>query len=175
MRQHKTWLSAKKIIGLLILCGVAAIIAYFFVLYSSIENSKIDNKEKLVEFIKKETEIYTISKMYHFQDDKGYDIIYGKDKADKSEYIVFNQTGNFNKDKLMVYKSEEFVSKETIEKEWLSACKGCTLKKSSPAMINDNPLWEMAYINNQDRYIMEYTSLKDGSTFEKLGLKLKYN
>lgn len=175
MRKQKTWLSARKVIGLLIFLGLAAITVYFLVLYSNIVNSKMENKEDLSAFIKAETDIHTITKMYHFQGEEAYDIIYGQDKAEKSEYVIFNPSGNKNKDDLLTYKADDLISEKSIEKEWQSTCKGCTLKRSSPAMINDKPLWEMTYINDQNRYVMEYISLKDGSTFEKLGLKLKYN
>lgn len=174
MNKMLNWISGKKIIGIFFVIICILLITYLFFFYRYIENSKIVNADELSAFILNETNITEINEMYHFAGDKTYDIVYGHDDKNK-KWILFNPENNNNENELIRYPLEELLSQEQIEQSWQKECEGCTLKKSNPAIINNNPLWELTYMDQNEGYVMEYISLKDGSTYEKLRLYPKYN
>src|SRR5699024_2569270 len=102
----------------------------------------------------------------YFADEETYDIIYGKDENDK-KYFAINPTDNRDKEKLIILKQDDVLSKENIEQKWKSDSKECNLKKTGLTMIDDEVIWELTYIDKEENYIIEYISLEDGSTNEE--------
>src|SRR5699024_5730970 len=81
------------------------------------DQSRIDNKDEVIEFVKKSSEIKQVTDVDYFADEETYDIIYGKDENDK-KYFAINPTDNQDKEKLIILKQDDVLSKENIEQKW---------------------------------------------------------
>lgn len=173
MNNRSSWMNLKNIIFFIILLAILAIITFILIVFVYFDHSKIDNKDEVIEFVKQSSEIKQVTDVDYFADKETYDIIYGKDENDK-KYFAINPADNRDKEKLTVIKQEDVLSKENIEQKWQSDCKGCTLKKSGLAMLDDEVLWELTYLDQEEKYFIEYFSLEDGSTYEEFRLNNKY-
>ena len=173
MKKRFAHFNVKKLIFLLLGIFILAILVCAAVILRNIDHSKVEDSEEVIQLVKDETPVEKVTSLDYFADEETYDIIYGKDSKD-NKYLIFNPSGNRKKDNLTVLNLKDVLSKEKIEKNWQSNCERCKLKRSSPAMLEDKALWELAYLDEKERYVMEYISLKDGSTFEQLRLNKKY-
>lgn len=168
------WLNWKRVLILLMLLVllVGALYAFFF--YRHIQDARTDYFEETEAFVKEETSITAVDEIFHFQEAESYYIVYGKDDKGK-KWVLFNPGKNKDPEKTMRFPEADMLSEKEIEKEWQADCASCTLKNAVPAMIKEEPLWELTYMDEKNRYILEYRSMEDGSTFEKLTLQRKYN
>lgn len=173
MNNRSTWMNLKSIIIFIVLLAILAITTFILIVFVYFDHSRIDNKDEVIEFVKKSSEIKQVTDVDYFADEETYDIIYGKDENDK-KYFAINPTDNRDKEKLIILKQDDVLSKENIEQKWQSDCKECTLKKSGLAMLDDEVLWELTYLDKEENYIIEYFSLEDGSTYEEFRLNNKY-
>src|SRR5699024_4042284 len=110
------------------------------------QNSKESNFDETKKFVLNETDISKINHLYHFQEEKSYYILEGQDEQGE-KWLVFNLEKNRDPNKLEMYKMDELVGEKQIEQNWRRECSSCTLNKSSPAMINETPLWELTYMD----------------------------
>src|SRR5690625_1005993 len=126
-----------------------------------------------------------IDKMYIYQDIILYHIAYARDK-DNEEWIVFvpildetvkdteeddedKDTEKGDKEKknekdMITIEAAKMMSQKDIESAWAQECSECELKGSSPALIDDTPLWELTYIDNQNRNGIEYRKSEEDKT-----------
>lgn len=168
------WLNWKRVITLFLLLVLLVGAIYTFLLYRHIQDTRTDYFEETESFIKAETSIRSIDKTFHFQESESYYIVYGKDDTGK-KWVLFNPGKNKDPKKLRKFPEEEMISQKEAEQKWQADCTSCTLKKSVPAMVEGEPLWELTYRDEHNRYILEYRYMKDGSIYEKLTLQRKYN
>src|SRR5699024_10600072 len=112
--------------------------------------------------------------MSYFQADVGFFTLVGKDETEESYYIFLRDDDDFSKDNLYIVTSKDVLTTDQLEQEMLTECKNCKLIRLTPAMIDEIPLWELTYIDEENRYVIEYKYLENGKTFEKLRLTRKY-
>src|SRR5690625_1090981 len=197
MNQKKlSWFTWKRLIIALIIIGILLLSIYFYSMFRSINASKVDGFDQTESYLLQETDMIKIDKMYMYQDEILYHIAYARDK-DNEEWIVFvpildetvkdteeddedEDTESSDKDEknekdMIIIEAAKMMSQKDIESVWAQECSECELKGSSPALIDDTPLWELTYIDNQNRYVMEYRKLKNAETYEQLKLNRKYN
>lgn len=173
MNSRSNWVNLKNFILLLISLAILVVIIFVLIVYVYFDHSKVDDEDAVIGFIKDASDIENITRLDYFTDEETYDIVYGTDANDQS-YIAMNPSGNEDEEKLTVIKQDDVISKDRIEEDWQSNCDGCTLKKSGPAIIDEEALWELTYLDQEEKYIMEYISLEDGSTYEKFRLNKKH-
>lgn len=195
-QQRLTWFTWKRLIIILIILIILVLSIYVYSIFRHINASKVDGFDQTESYILSETDMTTINSMYMYQDELLYHIAYAHDK-DQEEWLVFvpiqeekdigdNEPSN-KKDKedkenkkeedkeLITVKTSDMMSQKEIESAWSDECSECELKSSSPAIIDDTPLWELTYIDKQNRFVMEYRQLEDATTYEQLKLNRKYN
>lgn len=196
-QQKLSWFSWKKVIITCIVLLIIGISIYFYLLFRYINTSKVVGFDETEAYILSETEMTSVEKIYAFQDEILYHIAYTRDDQDKGwiQFIPITKPKESEKEETKTSKKsqddEEVVEdnkKETvtvevdntlsqakIESIWATECSQCELKGSSPAILDDVPLWELTYIDENKRYVLEYRQLKDGQTYEQLKLNRKYN
>lgn len=175
MKQINYWLNWKNIFILVSVFILLFLFSYFTYTYIKIENSKVTDGEKTEQFIFKETDLTTVDSIYQFQEEESFHIIIGSDNEGNKSIVFVPVKKSLSKDDLVVLSLNELVSVEQIEEEWQRECDQCTLIHSNPAMINEQPLWELTYTDHSNRYVIEYISLKDGKIYEQLRLLRKYS
>src|SRR5699024_7909216 len=174
---NKVWLKImkllnwKNIIGLLLLALILGVSLYAYLTYQHIEKSKAAGFDKVEDIVLSETDVDTIEEMNRFQEEAIF-IAKGKDAEGKT-WFVFVPQDYEDSDDLLKYETTDLVSPSSIEDHWASECDQCELKKSSAAMMDDEPLWELTYLDADNRYVLAYFSFEDGSEVEKLKLQNK--
>ncbi|HLR22343.1 MAG TPA: DUF5590 domain-containing protein [Pseudogracilibacillus sp.] len=93
MNNRSTWMNLKSIIIFIVLLAILAITTFILIVFVYFDHSRIDNKDEVIEFVKKSSEIKQVTDVDYFADEETYDIIYGKDENDK-KYFAINPTDN---------------------------------------------------------------------------------
>ncbi|MFD2133290.1 DUF5590 domain-containing protein [Pseudogracilibacillus auburnensis] len=176
MKEKLKWISWKRVIIICTLILFIFLIIYFISFLRYIDDSKLVDFDATEQIIYDKTDLTAIDDAYHFQEENEYHIVFGHD-SDGEEWIAFVPLSKktIKKDDIVVIRADSVLTREQIENNWLKECKQCTLTGSTPAMINQQPLWELSYTDNANRYVIEYVSLKDGTTYEQMRLIRKYN
>ncbi|MEN2766201.1 DUF5590 domain-containing protein [Ornithinibacillus xuwenensis] len=154
------------VLGVLLL--MVAIIAFITFLYVDIQNSKTEGYFSAEKRVLDETSITSIRNTIRFHGDEAYHVVYGETEKNK-EQIVF--VPNDKKVDLTIVDQEDILSSDTIESDWKKNCSGCELKNIVPAIIKDNVLWEITYIDEANRYVIDYVSMYDGTQYEEFRFK----
>src|SRR5699024_3218084 len=149
MNNRSTWMNLKSIIIFIVLLAILAITTFILIVFVYFDHSRIDNKDEVIEFVKKSSEIKQVTDVDYFDDEETYDIIYGKDVNDK-KYFAIKPNYNQDKEKLIKLKQDDVLSKENNEQKWQSDCKDCTLKKAGVAMLDDEVLRELTYLDKEE-------------------------
>ncbi|WP_200411216.1 cell wall elongation regulator TseB-like domain-containing protein [Virgibacillus salexigens] len=161
-----TW-SLLIIIIFLISCFI-----YMIYLYIDLKDSKTAGYEETKQQLLKANTLNDISKVETFHGDEAYHVVFGTD--DQQDKIIFYPLEGKEKNLTTVNQSE-IISKDAIINEWEQQCSDCELVKVTPALVEDNKLWELTYIDASNRYVLDYVSIYDGSRYEQYRLKSMFN
>lgn len=165
-----TWLKWTIIIlSLLLIVGLI----YGIYLYHTIEKSKVAEFAETEEKILQNTEIKKINAVDRFDGKTAFHILSGETKDGNKKIAFFPLNGK--KKELTVIDESEIIPRQSMREQWNNQCKGCEFIKISPAMVNDEPLWELTYIDQSNRYILDYLSIYDGSRYEQFRFKQMFN
>src|SRR5699024_7779237 len=99
---RSTWMNLKSIIIFIVLLAILAITTFILIVFVYFDHSRIDNKDEVIEFVKKSSEIKQVTDVDYFADEETYDIIYGKDENDK-KYVAIKPTDNQENKKILIY------------------------------------------------------------------------
>jgi|SRR5699024_3487598 len=150
----------------------ALIVLCMFAIYNYviIEKSAYQNLNHTTKAVKDSEILHKIDEVHQFYEEKGYHIFEGIDKDNQAVYLfVPVESKKKSKEWKTVYQ-DDINSQEKIESNWKKECKQCDLHYITPAMIEENALWEIVY-TDQSNYVMEYVQMKDGEHYERIVLK----
>lgn len=165
-------LNWKNIIGLFLLLVIIAVSLYVFLTYQHIQKTKAAGFDNVENIVLSETDVESIEEISRFQEEKAIFIAKGKD-AEGEMWFVFIPQDYEKDDDIEKYSTKDLVSPTGIEDNWADECEDCELKKSAPAMMDGEPLWELTYLDTTNRYVLAYFSFEDGSEVETLKLQNK--
>lgn len=174
MKQKAVLFNWTRIIAIAIIILIIILIVYFGLFYRSILQSKTEDYERTKSVVRESLNM-NINEIYSFQEKEGYHILFTTDNKNKDWIVFVPLSEELKKENFIVIENNEVLSKEEIESLWQNNCKNCELIKSKPAMIDNIPLWELTYKDQSSRYVIEYITLKDGTTYEQLRLIRKYS
>jgi uncharacterized protein YpmB len=149
---------------ILLLLLIAALV-YSIFLYQEIMESRTDGFAETEEQIMDATSLVSIEKIEQFNGADAYHIVFGENEANEKKIIFYPLEGN--EKNLTVLDQSEIVSEETILNEWQKSCSACEFIKAVPAIVEDQVLWELTYIDESERYILDYVSIYDGTRYEQ--------
>ncbi|WP_164218900.1 DUF5590 domain-containing protein [Virgibacillus sp. YIM 98842] len=149
--------------SLVILFISAAVYSIF--LYQDIMGDKTDNFAETESQILDATSLVSIDKMEQFNGADAYHVVFGENDANENKIIFYPLEGQ--EKNLTILDESEIVSEETILSLWSESCSECDLIKAVPAIVDENVLWELTYVDESDRYILDYVSIYDGSRYEQ--------
>lgn len=144
-------------------------IIYFYVLYAHIQGTENANFPETAEFVLAETDLVTIDETVFFQDNDSFHIVTGKDAADL-EYVVYVRLLEDAMKIEAIYLEKDTISEASIMDIWSQDCSACTFKQAKNAMLDEQALWELTYIDDRNRYVMDYFNLFTGERYEQLRL-----
>lgn len=174
LRQKTFFIDWKKLIAIIVILFVVAWIVYFSFFYRSIMQSKTEGFEQTEKIVSEALQM-KVEEIYHFQEEEAYHILFTTDDQNKKWFVFVPLSKEIKKENFIVLEADNVLSKSTIESNWKKSCTNCELVMSKPAMIDNIPLWELTYKDEANRYVIEYVTLRDGTTYEQLRLKLKYS
>jgi len=143
------------------------IIGYLTYLYLDIQAEKTIDFSNTKERVLAETNITNIETIERYHEKEYYHIVYGF-ADDHTEYIVFvPQSGEYD---MTVVQVDDIINEEAIMAQWEKTCQACTFIRLTPALLEDEVLWEITYVNDTDKYIFEYYTINDGQLYEQIKL-----
>ncbi|WP_082918037.1 DUF5590 domain-containing protein [Oceanobacillus sp. Castelsardo] len=158
----------------IIIIAIIVIVTIFGVyLYQDIMKNKSANFEQTREVILEQTPITKVNKIELYHGDEAYHLVYGSDEKGEEQIIFYPLKGK-EKDITTIGYSE-IIPKDQILQTWQQNCANCELNKISPALIEDKLLWEITYYDENDRYVLDYLSIHDGSSYEQYRFKRMFD
>lgn len=163
----KKWSQIKKWLYLAILLFGLLLIGYLIYLYNHIQTNKTEDFVVTQERVFAETNIDHIDAIERYHDKQYYHIVYGTDAKEK-EYIAFiPQT---DEGEIITISKDEMLSESTIKSNWKKSCQTCQFIRLTPAIIDDEILWELTYVTQADQYVFNYYTINDGQLYEQVKL-----
>ncbi|WP_377559121.1 DUF5590 domain-containing protein [Ornithinibacillus salinisoli] len=127
-----------------------------------------ETKEKVID----STDIVEVNDIIRFHGNEYYHIVSGKTNKDIKQFVFVPITEDKEKkDEYIIIDQDDILSHDSIKRDWQNNCNDCNLIKIIPAIIEENPLWEITYTDDSNRYVMDYVSIYDGSQYEQLRLR----
>ncbi|WP_249871844.1 cell wall elongation regulator TseB-like domain-containing protein [Oceanobacillus saliphilus] len=164
------WLMWSSVLLLVIILGCGIYAVY---LYNELYDNKTAGFDETSRQILNQTAITEIGKMDQYNGSESYHILYGKNDENEEKLIFYPLEGT--EKELTTIDRSEIISEEEILSLWQSQCNGCEFVKINPALENNEPLWEIKYNDMNNRYVMDYVSIYDGSLVEQYRFKRMFN
>ncbi|SRR5690625_3471083 len=158
---------------LLFIVLLGACLVYFIYLYFDIQANKTEGFDEAKQIALQNTTLVDVDQIVRFHGDEPYYVLFGK-SAEDEELLVFVPFNYEPDDPLIVVNQLEIMSEHTIINSWEQECHQCKFIKITPGILNDEPLWELMYIDSSDRYVLDYVSMYDGSPYEQLRFKTMF-
>src|SRR5690625_3105891 len=168
-QQKSTWIKWVMIILLVI---ILAFLTYMIVLYNNIQQDKQAGFSETKEIVLRETELTEISEIDRYHGEFAYHVVFGSTE-DNEHKMVYVPLTNEEQDLITIDQSE-IVSKETLENQLQNECNTCKIISIIPGMEDNEPLWELTYVDASDRYVLEYVSLYDATQYEQFRFTQSY-
>lgn len=156
----KRWV---KWIFIFVIVALFIVLMYFVFLYNQIMSTKTSGYTETEKRISAETEITEIEQITSFHEKNSFHVVMGK--TNETEKVAF--VPSKNDEPIEVIDKNNIISKNAIKDQWKNECKECDLIKIVPGMINDQPVWEVTYTDNYDRYVFDYLSIHNGVRYEQ--------
>lgn len=172
MHQKQSIFNWKKLIVVLFILLILTFIVFAYLLYYSIEKSKQDGFKDVEEYIYSETDMVTVENLTYFQEKEGYYIAEAIDE--QGEYWYLFLLDDKSEPDYDIIKESANIKDDDVKADFYNDCKDCQLKSINPAYINHIPLWEITYIDQDKKYVIEYKYFEDGTTYEKLRFTRKF-
>lgn len=142
-------------------------LTYCIFIYNDIQRSKTKGMSQTEKLVSKETDIKEISKISLFNGFEQFHVVEGKTKDGKQEIAFVPKQKDAE---ITIVQKEKVLSRAAIQKQWQQECDSCKLVRITPAISKkQEPLWEVAYRDRTDRYMLDYYSMHDGKRNEQFG------
>lgn len=170
IEQKKSYINWKRVLFIVLLFSILSLIIYVFMFYRNIIESKTVGFDEAERFVLQNTNMKLVNHIYYFQEAEGYFILHSVDDDGNGHLVFLKDNDIFSTNELYIVAETELLSADSLENELRSQCTNCKIVSSQPAMIDQVPLWELAYYDESNRYVIEYKYLKNGQTYEKITL-----
>lgn len=167
----------KKLILLILIIGVVLVSIFVFYLYN-IDKKHKASFDETSEMVIKDTEMTQISQKYSFQEKELYHVFLGKNDSDEdliASVHLPEKAKEITEKDIQIYKSINYISEQSMLKEWEQICDQCQFIQIQPALIENDLLWEIKYNDIDNRYVFDYYLMSDGSEYENFKLKRNFN
>ncbi|MBR7795581.1 MAG: DUF5590 domain-containing protein [Bacillota bacterium] len=163
------WLKWSLLISIIILISC---FIYMIFLYVDLKESKTAGYAETERQLLKANALTEVTAIKTFNGEKAYHVVFGKDG--KEEKIIFYPLEGKKKN-LTTINQSEIIAEDAIIDDWKQQCNQCEFVKITPALVNENALWELTYKDQSGRYVLDYLSIYDGSRYEQYRLKRMFN
>jgi len=157
-------------IGILLLLTLGLLLY----LYLTVMQGKTETYPQSEKIAIEETPIEKVSTVYRYHGAARYDIVAGVE-SNGEEGFAFIPKSTSKQDTQQLETSyisrQNTISKDQILSQWRNECQGCEFIEITPAMDDQKPLWELTYMDAQNRYVFDYYYMKNAKKYEQFRLK----
>ncbi|WP_209122630.1 DUF5590 domain-containing protein [Alkalihalobacillus sp. BA299] len=152
------------IVCLLILIG-GGLFAYF---YQTIRSSINEQEQLAVQRVLSDTDITTVEEVSIYHGTKPYTVILGQSKENRVVAWVGNE-----EERIIVKNAKDGLRKEEVKQFALAELAPKKLIAIRLGMENHLPIYEITYLDENDRYTFYYITFEDGTFVKRYSLKAK--
>lgn len=157
----KTWIST----GIIVFCVL--VIAIFAFLYHSIRSPLKEENEQAVEYVLKNTDVTEITDVDFYHGSESYQVVTGKNTTGDELIIWFKSP----EDELVIRKKKEGLSMEKAKQIAEQRLKMKELQNIRLGIENGLPVYEITYIDDENRQGFYYMTFNDGTFVKRYNLK----
>ncbi|UFU01277.1 DUF5590 domain-containing protein [Radiobacillus kanasensis] len=160
------WLKWLPLVCFLIL---SLAIGYGIVIY----NETMDNKTKGFEQSKQEaldqTALVSTDEVDRYHGEKFYHVVTGTTEDGERGFAFVPQGDEKKPVRLLLEKN--IMNEEEMMDQWMNTCSSCSFISLNMGVNGDTYLWEIKYIDDQDRYVFDYYNVMNGEKFGNYRLR----
>ncbi|WP_010650618.1 DUF5590 domain-containing protein [Oceanobacillus massiliensis] len=152
-------------VSMLILAVILACLIYAVYLYNVLYDNKTAGFDETSEQIMSQTAIEKVENIEQYNGSSAYHVIFGINNKEEEKLIFYPLEGK--EKELTTLDRAEIMPKEEVLNLWKTKCNECELVKIVPALESNEALWQITYHDSDNRYVMEYVSIYDGTPVEQ--------
>jgi uncharacterized protein YpmB len=157
------WLFITIII--LVILFISALI-YGIFLYMDLNEERTKGYRDTERELLQQTSLAEVENIDNFNGEEPYHVVYGMDESGEEKIIFYPLRGQ--EKTLTTISAGEILPARDMISMWQTECGTCSLVRITPALLDDERLWELVYYDEQDRYVFDYRSIYDGSRYEAI-------
>lgn len=162
----------RKWIILIITLFVILLISLLAYLYVSIVQDKSKNFSQTETEVLEHTDIVHINKIERFHDEKYYHVVYGENESKEGLIAFVSQSTD---DDIVILNESDMIDEETLIGQWAKDCQNCKKVRTIPALIENEPYWEITFYDADDQYTISYYAIDSFELVEQLTLNRMFN
>lgn len=150
-----------------------SVLVYGIFLYMDLNEERTKGHEETKRELLSQTSVTEITNIENFNGEKAYHVVHGKSEEGSEQIIFYPLEGN--EKTLTTVDTADILSRSSMINMWQSNCDSCELVKITPALLDDEILWELVYYDEENRYVYDYRSIYDGSSYEEIRYLRQFN
>ncbi|MGI8315331.1 DUF5590 domain-containing protein [Halobacillus mangrovi] len=142
---------------------VIIFLLFFSWMYFEINKDRTAGQEDASKIALEETKLSEVDQVTVYRGEQTVHIVEGKSNQGDHGLIYIDL-----KEKKVIEQlfNEKVISKEALKQKWSQSCGGCEFKYIQYAFEENQPVYEMSYIDEKNRYVLDYFKLS-GESFDQ--------
>ncbi|MGR9049955.1 cell wall elongation regulator TseB-like domain-containing protein [Halobacillus faecis] len=149
----------------LAIAGTLFILAFILFLWVYIDVNQ-DRKEGHTEaetIALEQGDLATVNHVSTYHGKREFHIVQGMNESKEASILFIDIKENKILDEVL---GEEALSLEEMRSRWENTCSSCTFKDIQYGFEENEPVFQLTYIDDQDRYVLDYFTLQ-GEAFDQ--------
>lgn len=142
-----------------------------FALYDNVTNKWEQMVEEALHLAQKTASLETVANANFYHGTSAYYVIAGIDKT--GEDIIVFVPEDLNREQIIVKKAKEGISEQEVKEQIIANRAPLSIKSIRLGVENNKPLWEVTYIDEQQRYTYYYLDFENGEFLKRYSLNMK--
>lgn len=147
-------------------------VVYGIFLYVDLVEQRTKAHERTERALLEQTALEQVEKIENFHGDEPYHIVYGRNEQGTEQLIFYPLEGT--EKTLTIVDMDEILPESAMIGMWQTECDGCEFVKITPALLDDKILWELVYYDAENRYVLDYRSIYDGTPYEQISFASRF-
>ncbi len=152
------------IVGLLILLS-GCLLTWMYV---QIQSNHTEGYSEAKSLALSKTNIASVSDVTSYNGERPIHIVRGKTESDEELAAFINLN---NAKVLTTINTSTMVSSDQLKKELQANCSSCSFLDIQLAYEENSPAWELTYIDENQRYVLEYVKAENGKPIQRFAFR----
>lgn len=150
-----------------ILIVVVAVVLYGGHIYNATMEKKVPKESKTVEVAKEKAKLTNVTKIDYYNGQTPYEVVQGVNEKGE-QYIVWVPE---KKGDILVQEANKGISEKEALQIVAKERKPKQFVKAKLGAENNVPLWEVTYIDDENRYTYYYLAFQDGKFLKRYSIE----